>query len=116
MLLVERIYSDVHKIKPWVKVSYAPFGVWKNGVPQQVTVLNTPLQVQENMDGQFAVYAQDSWRLNNFTINYGVRYDRLAQSIVGQEAVIEELLIALFCKAGLSDACSQGSCMANSVA
>ncbi len=62
------------------------YQTYNNGVPQQVTVLNTPLQVQENMDGQFAVYAQDSWRLSNFTINYGVRYDRLAQSIVGQDA------------------------------
>jgi Carboxypeptidase regulatory-like domain/TonB-dependent Receptor Plug Domain len=64
------------------------YQTYNNGVPLQVTVLNTPLQVQENMDGQFAVYAQDSWRLNNFTINYGVRYDRLAQSIVGQQAQI----------------------------
>jgi len=64
------------------------YQTYNNGVPQQVTVLNTPLQVQENMDGQFAVYAQDSWRLANFTVNYGVRYDRLAQSIEGQEAQI----------------------------
>ena len=51
-------------------------------------MLNTPLEVQENMDGQFAVYAQDSWRLRNFTINYGIRYDRVAQSIVGQDAQV----------------------------
>jgi hypothetical protein len=56
------------------------------GVPTQVTVLNTPLEVQENMDSQFAAYVQDSWRWRNFTFNYGVRYDRVAQSIVGQEA------------------------------
>lgn len=61
---------------------------YNNGVPFQVTVLNTPLQVQENMDGQFAVYAQDSWRLNNVTVNYGIRYDRIAQSIEGQDAQI----------------------------
>jgi hypothetical protein len=64
------------------------YQTYNNGVPQQVTVLNTPLEVQENMDGQFAVFAQDSWRLNNFTVNYGVRYDRLAQSIVGQKEQI----------------------------
>ncbi len=61
---------------------------YNNGVPFQVTVLNTPLEVQENMDGQFAVYAQDSWRFRNFTVNYGVRYDRVAQSIVGQKAQV----------------------------
>ena len=51
-----------------------------------MTVLNTPLEVQENMDGQLAAYVQDSWRWRNFTFNYGIRYDRVAQSIVGQEA------------------------------
>lgn len=64
------------------------YQTYNNGVPQQVTVLNTPLEVQENMDGQFAAYLQDSWRYKNFTVNYGVRYDRIAQSIVGQEAQI----------------------------
>ncbi len=64
------------------------YQTYNNGVPLQVTVLNTPLQVQENMDGQFAVYAQDSWRLNNVTLNYGIRYDRVAQSVVGQDAQV----------------------------
>ncbi len=64
------------------------YQTYNNGVPLQVTVLNTPLEVQENMDGQFAVYAQDSWRLNNVTLNYGVRYDRVAQSVVGQQAQV----------------------------
>ena len=64
------------------------YQVYTNGVPTQVTVLNTPLEVQENMDGQIAAYVQDSWRFRNFTFNYGVRYDRIAQSIVGQEAQV----------------------------
>jgi Carboxypeptidase regulatory-like domain/TonB-dependent Receptor Plug Domain len=64
------------------------YQTYTNGVPTQVTVLNTPLEVQENMDGQFAIYAQDSWRRNNFTFNYGIRYDRVAQSIVGQKAQV----------------------------
>ena len=34
------------------------------------------------------LYAQDSWRFRNFTFNFGLRYDRVAQSIVGQEAQI----------------------------
>jgi len=64
------------------------YQTYNNGVPFQVTVLNTPLEVQENMDGQFAAYLQDSWRYKNLTVNYGLRYDRIAQSIVGQEAQI----------------------------
>ena len=62
------------------------YQTYRDGVPIQVTVLNTPLEVQENMDGQVAAYLQDSWRFNNFTVNYGIRYDRIAQSIVGQKA------------------------------
>jgi uncharacterized lipoprotein YddW (UPF0748 family) len=35
--LVEHIYSEVHQLKPWVKVSYAPFGIWKSGTPPGIT-------------------------------------------------------------------------------
>lgn len=38
--LVEQIYKTTHEIKPWVKVGYAPFGIWKSGVPQGVTGLS----------------------------------------------------------------------------
>ena len=44
------------------------YQTYNNGVPLQVTVLNTPLEVQENMDGQFAVYAQDSWRFKQLHV------------------------------------------------
>jgi len=30
--LVEQVHHDVHRIKPWVKVSYGPFGIWKPDV------------------------------------------------------------------------------------
>ncbi len=31
--LVRRIYADTKRTKPWVKVGYGPFGIWKNDVP-----------------------------------------------------------------------------------
>lgn len=37
---IERLYHDVHRIKPWVKVSYGPFGIWKSGVPERVKGLS----------------------------------------------------------------------------
>ena len=37
------------------------YQTYQNGVPLQVTVLNTPLEVQENLDANSGVYAQDSW-------------------------------------------------------
>jgi uncharacterized lipoprotein YddW (UPF0748 family) len=38
--LIARIYADTKKLKPWVKVSYAPFGIWKNGVPPGIKGLS----------------------------------------------------------------------------
>jgi hypothetical protein len=64
------------------------YQTYNNGTPFRVTVLNTPLQVQENLDANFGVFAQDSWNLNRLTVNYGLRFDYLKQRIVGQEAQI----------------------------
>src|SRR5262249_28936458 len=64
------------------------YQIYNNGVPIQVTVLNTPLRVEEDMNANIGVYAQDSWRLNKLTINYGGRWDYLKQTIVGQDAQI----------------------------
>ena len=57
-------------------------------MPLQVTVLNTPLRVQEDLDVNLGFYVQDTWNLNRLTLNYGVRFDRNKQTIVGQDAQI----------------------------
>ena len=51
-----------------------------------MTVLNTPLQTGEYLDANLGLYAQDSWRLNRFTINLGLRYDYVKQHVVGEPA------------------------------
>lgn len=38
--LVQDIYKTTHEIKPWVKVGYAPFGIWKTGVPEGIKGLS----------------------------------------------------------------------------
>lgn len=48
---------------------------YRSGVPDSVIVYNTPNLNNVTMDADLGVYAQDSWRLNNLTLNYGVRYD-----------------------------------------
>ncbi|MEA2709390.1 MAG: hypothetical protein QOF78_1991 [Phycisphaerales bacterium] len=53
--LVQKIYLDVHKIKPWVKVSYGPFGIWKPGEPQGV----------KGMSQYDEIYADAKLWLNN---------------------------------------------------
>ncbi|MBY0496190.1 MAG: TonB-dependent receptor [Cyanobacteria bacterium] len=60
---------------------------YNNGVPFRVTVLNTPLEVQENLNANFGVYAQDQWNMGRLTLNYGARFDYLSQKVVGQPAM-----------------------------
>jgi hypothetical protein len=62
------------------------YQTYNNGAPLRVTPLNTPLEVQENLDRNVGFYAQDSWHLNKFTVNYGLRWDYIKQRVVGQEA------------------------------
>jgi len=58
---------------------------YNNGVPFQVTVLNTPLRVGEDLDANLGLYVQDTWSLNRLTLNLGLRYDLNQSSIRGQE-------------------------------
>jgi uncharacterized lipoprotein YddW (UPF0748 family) len=37
---VKRLYEDVHKAKPWVKVGISPFGIWKPGYPAGIAGFN----------------------------------------------------------------------------
>ncbi|MEZ5286895.1 MAG: TonB-dependent receptor, partial [Vicinamibacterales bacterium] len=64
------------------------YQTYNNGVPIQVTVLNTPLRVREDLDANLGIFAQDTWSLNRLTVNYGVRFDYNKQTVVGQEAQI----------------------------
>jgi len=63
------------------------YQTYTNGNPVRVTVLNTPLEVQENLGANFGVYAQDQWNMGKLTLNYGARFDYLSQYIVGQPAM-----------------------------
>src|SRR5204863_2844250 len=88
-----------HSVKVGFQDSFGPYRryntanadlyqTYSNLVPLRVTVLNTPLQVEEYLDANLGLYAQDSWRLNKFTINAGLRFDHVKQHIVGQQAQI----------------------------
>jgi hypothetical protein len=61
---------------------------YNNGVPFQVTVLNTPLRVREDLKANLGVYAQDSWSINRLTLNFGLRFDLNKQVVRGQEEQI----------------------------
>jgi uncharacterized lipoprotein YddW (UPF0748 family) len=38
--LVERMYDEVKRIKPWVLVGISPFGIWRPGHPEGITGLD----------------------------------------------------------------------------
>jgi uncharacterized lipoprotein YddW (UPF0748 family) len=38
--IIEKIYRETRRLKPWVKVGFAPFGILKPGVPQGIKGLN----------------------------------------------------------------------------
>src|SRR5262249_14374718 len=72
-----------HNVKVGMQDAWGPYKRWNTanadlyqlyqaGRPFQVTVLNTPLTTAEYLDANFGLYAQDSWRVNRFTINVGL--------------------------------------------
>ena len=54
---------------------------YRNGVPSDLVVYNTPNNNDVQMDADLGVYAQDSWRMDNLTVNAGVRFDYYKASI-----------------------------------
>ncbi len=62
------------------------YQTYNNGVPLRVTVLNTPVDAQENLDANFGLYAQDSWRIDRLTVNLGMRWDYVSARVKGQPA------------------------------
>ena len=56
----------------------------RGGVPFSLTQYATPIQFHETMNYNAGIYAQDQWRLNRLTMNYGVRLDMLKASVDSQ--------------------------------
>jgi len=55
-----------------------------NGVPRQVTIFATPFSFYELMNQNWGAFAQDQWTLKRVTINAGVRYDYLNDTVPAQ--------------------------------
>ena len=88
-----------HGIKVGFQDSFGPYRryntanadlyqTYNNGSPLRVTPLNTSLEVEEYLDANLGIYAQDSWRLKKLTFNYGLRFDHIKQHIVGQDSQV----------------------------
>jgi hypothetical protein len=60
--------------------------VYKNGVPDSVTVYNAPVQSLPFMKADLGIYAQDSWTRKRMTLNYGLRFEYFNSYIKAQDA------------------------------
>ena len=45
------------------------------------TILNTPVNFQDNLKADLGIYGQDSWTINRLTLNYGARWEYFASGI-----------------------------------
>ena len=59
---------------------------YRNGVPADVVVYNTPVVAKETLNADMGIYAQDSWRIDRLTLNMGVRFEYFNASIAEQAA------------------------------
>jgi len=57
---IERLYSEVHLLKPTIKVGLSPFGIWRPGNPASVT----------GLDAYASIYADSRKWLNSGWIDY----------------------------------------------
>ena len=54
---------------------------YRNGVPTQVTIFNTPTSSRNNVDADLGVYVQDTWTMGRTTFAPGLRFDYFHTSI-----------------------------------
>ena len=54
------------------------------GVPIALIRYATPTVQRANLDADLGVFAQDQWQINRFTLNLGLRFDWLKESVPAQ--------------------------------
>lgn len=87
-----------HALRAGVQYNNAPYfnrnktggldltGRFRNGVPDSVTVWNTPVEARIRIE-DLSVFVQDSWTIKDrFTLNLGTRFERYVGSIDAQSA------------------------------
>lgn len=64
----------------------SPVGTPKFSRPDSVIVRNTPLIYGERLNRDLGIYAQDSWRLKNLTVNMGLRWENVVAQVHASES------------------------------
>ena len=59
-LLVQELYTGIHRVKPWVKFGVSPFGIWRPGNPASIT----------GYDAYTRLYADSRKWLRNGWVDY----------------------------------------------
>ena len=60
--------------------------IFSNGKPIAIRRYSTPYAEKENLNADLGVFAQDTWRLRRLTLNLGLRFDYMNQSVPAQDA------------------------------
>jgi hypothetical protein len=78
--------TGTHNIKTGIQRTWGPFNHtedrnadlvqrYRSGVPDSVTIYNTPRYYQERLNHDIGIYIQDSWTLKRLTLNPGLRWE-----------------------------------------
>ena len=89
--------TGTHAVKTGVQWGFGPYittgnlngdlvQLYRNGRPDSVRVYNTPRQAKEFLNADLGIFAQDSWRIDRLTVNYGVRFEYFNGEITEQTA------------------------------
>jgi hypothetical protein len=78
-------FNRTHGFQQTTNYNYRPFQYrFNNGIPNQLTQYATPYVVENRLDNDFGVYAQDRWTMNRMTVGLALRFDQFASSFPEQ--------------------------------
>ncbi len=94
-----------HNVKVGIQDNWGPYintreanadlqQVYLSGVPNSVTIYNTPLRYKDSLVADIGIYAQDTWTIDRLTVNAGIRWEymdaEVSASTSGQGRFVPE--------------------------